>query len=240
LPIKFHMKKTILGFAALFASIFSGYAQNSLILEDIDNIVMGNETTPMESFVTLINTQSYQITVGAKRKVITPVAGSTNFFCWDVCYLEQIDSSSGELTIGGNDTLYNFYGHYAGQGNIGLCVIEYCFFDIDYPVDSVCYRASYYGGVTGIETLETAKEGAVLYPNPSQGQATLTYKTQNAGNYSLVLVDVMGQIVRNQSLQTGFSGDLNIDLSELANGLYTYQLCRNNAAVTSGKFALRH
>lgn len=234
------MTKYLLSFLIICPAFIPGYSQNSLILKDVDSVVIGNETTPMESYATLINTQSYQITVGAKRKVISSIAGSTNFFCWDVCYLEQIDSSSGELTIGGNDTLYNFYGHYAGQGNPGLCIIEYCFFDIDYPADSVCYRANYYGGVTGIESLETSKEGAFLYPNPSQGQVTLTYKTQMEGNYFFVMADAMGQIVRSPSLERGFSGELTLDLSTLANGFYTYQLWKNNTALTIGKFALKN
>lgn len=233
------LKKYFLGIL-IFLCVNYSFAQNSLSLFDIGSVNYGTASANIESYASLVNNAPYQISVAVKRKIIQQVIGSESFFCWDVCYLAQVDSSLSQLTIGPNDTLYNFYGSYNGQGNPGLCVIEYCFFDIDFPSDSVCYRANYYGGVTGIETLETAKEGAVMYPNPSQGQATLTYKTQNAGNYSFVLVDVTGQIVRNQNLQTGFSGDLNIDLSELSNGLYTYQLWRNNTAVTSGKFALKH
>ncbi|MBX7182831.1 MAG: T9SS type A sorting domain-containing protein [Bacteroidia bacterium] len=234
------MKKLLLSLSAIFAFGFTTYSQDSFLLEDIDAVVSGTANQSMESYVTLINTQAYQITVGAKRKVISAVAGSTNFFCWDVCYLAQVDSSSGELTIGAHDTLYNFYGHYNGEGNQGICVIEYCFFDIDFPADSACYRANYYGGVTGIETLESAKEGAVLYPNPTQGQATLKYKSLPNESYSFALVNMMGQAVKTTELQSGFDGEIPMDLSSVASGIYTYQLCRNGQSVTSGKIALKN
>jgi len=54
------------------------------------------------------------------------------------------------------------------------------------------------------------------------------------------MADAMGQIVRSQSLERGFSGELTLDLSTLANGFYTYQLWKNNTALTIGKFALKN
>ena len=234
------MIKKYLSTLIVFVSINYSFSQNSLFLFDIGAVNYGTASSSIESSASLVNTAPYQIAVGVKRKILQDVAGSESFFCWDVCYLSQVDSSLGQLTIGPNDTLYNFYGSYKGQGNPGLCIIEYCFFDIDYPADSVCYRANYYGGVTGIESLENSKEGAFLYPNPSQGQVTLTYKTQNEGNYFFVMADAMGQIVRSQSLERGFSGELTLDLSTLANGFYTYQLWKNNTAVIIGKFALKN
>lgn len=232
-------KKNILTII-IICFINQSFAQNSLSLFDVGSVSSGTASAPIESSASLINNAPYQIDVGVKRKAIQQVLGSESFFCWDVCYLSQIDSSLGQLTISPNDTLYNFYGSYNGQGNPGLCIIEYCFFDIDNPSDSVCYRANYYGGVTGIESLENSKEGAFLYPNPSQGQVTLTYKTQMEGNYFFVMADAMGQIVRSQSLERGFSGELTLDLSTLANGFYTYQLWKNNTALTIGKFALKN
>lgn len=89
------------------------------------------------------------LNVKVNRIIIDKVSGSNNYFCWDVCYDNETDFSSGSLFILPNDTVEVFTGTYLPMGNAGKSIIKYCFSNAENVTDSICYIANFTsGGVT--------------------------------------------------------------------------------------------
>lgn len=200
----------------MFISLVVGYTQNlnSLKILNANPLVYGSATDGLETYASILNTASYDMNVSAKRKVIYAENGSTNFFCWDICYLAPVDSAQNPLIIGSGDTIHNFFGHYNGQGNAGIGIIEYCFFDLDFPSDSVCYTVQYFAGVSNVQDNNFTK------PNIS-----VRYTDQNAIEIfsnvyisDILVIDNKGSIVSNQHYKNQ-TALVSINM-EMNNGLY--------------------
>jgi hypothetical protein len=79
-----------------------------------------------------------------------------------------------------------------------------------------------------------------LWPNPTSGQFTLFWKTEQAEEISVQVLDVAGRIVYTQTSAVGLGGNaLMLDLSKLAVGSYTLQVVRSNGTSTSEKLMIQ-
>jgi Secretion system C-terminal sorting domain len=80
--------------------------------------------------------------------------------------------------------------------------------------------------LVGVEEI-AADEGILLsgFPNPANSNVTINYIIPKAGQLNLVLRNMLGQeiIVYNDDKQAG-SYQWNIDVTELPNGIYFYEL----------------
>ena len=86
---------------------------------------------------------------------------------------------------------------------------------------------------------ELAISGHNAYPNPTTGLVELTYNLMEAGNTSIIVRDITGKVVieKNEgSLSLGAHKSF-FDLSNLSEGIYTYELKVNNNS-TFGKVVL--
>lgn len=79
--------------------------------------------------------------------------------------------------------------------------------------------------------IATAYDGVVAFPNPTSNTIIFRYKTHEKVN--ITLLNLSGQIIR--KLQAHFNDP--IDVSELPNGLYLYNLQGMNGKMTWGKFS---
>ncbi|MCF8278027.1 MAG: FG-GAP-like repeat-containing protein [Flavobacteriales bacterium] len=77
-------------------------------------------------------------------------------------------------------------------------------------------------GTVGVEEGELAE--VELYPNPASNYVTVKVPVEIKGTVSLTLMDVAGNVVRNQSIGSGTS---NVDLSTISSGVYLLQLNSN-------------
>ena len=73
-----------------------------------------------------------------------------------------------------------------------------------------------------------------IYPNPVSGVSTFNYKLEKADNVEIVIADVMGRVVKTmpQGFQSMGVHTVEIDGSNLAEGLYTYTVKTTDAAST--------
>ncbi len=62
-----------------------------------------------------------------------------------------------------------------------------------------------------------------LYPNPVGNQLTVQFNNQISGKTVIQIVDVTGKVVRSQEVN-GSVQTINIDVADLANGLYTLSI----------------
>jgi hypothetical protein len=85
---------------------------------------------------------------------------------------------------------------------------------------------------------ETSVETAIdtelnVYPNPTTGEARITFSTTSAGTYSLSIVDLQGRVI-NSTSGAAIDGNNNIDinLSNCSNGVYMIHFMHNDSLQT--------
>jgi alpha-tubulin suppressor-like RCC1 family protein len=87
-----------------------------------------------------------------------------------------------------------------------------------------------------VETLVTATEALnaiAVYPNPTTGEARITFNTTTTGKYSLSIVDLQGRVITSTS-GAAIEGNntLDINLSNCSNGVYMIHLMHNDTLQT--------
>jgi hypothetical protein len=85
---------------------------------------------------------------------------------------------------------------------------------------------------------ETSVETAIgtelnVYPNPTTGEAHITFSATAAGKYSLSIVDLQGRVI-NSTSGAAIEGNntLDINLSNCSNGVYMIHLMHNDTLQT--------
>ena len=72
------------------------------------------------------------------------------------------------------------------------------------------------------------------YPNPANNQVTVAYTISNAANVAITLTDITGKVVltNNLGLQNEGNYSVNVNTSDLADGVYFYSLLVDGVATT--------
>jgi hypothetical protein len=70
-------------------------------------------------------------------------------------------------------------------------------------------------GISGTE-----EESIFIYPNPSNGVFNMEIKNLAGKNGSISVMNSVGQVVKNIQVNTGISANYNVDLGQLASGIY--------------------
>jgi hypothetical protein len=76
-----------------------------------------------------------------------------------------------------------------------------------------------------------------IFPNPSNGNATIVYQLSGDQNASLRVFDMNGRLVKEQSLTTELEKQA-IDLNHLNNGIYHFSVILKGERLFNGKLAL--
>lgn len=80
-------------------------------------------------------------------------------------------------------------------------------------------------------TNEPIKDGIVIYPNPTSGQLVLHNSNNTADPAVIRITNMVGQVMITNNLSS-FSGTHYMDLSGLANGLYSVEVVTGNTNMT--------
>ena len=177
----------------------------------------------------VVNTTGAAVSVKARRNVIQEVAGSTNYFCWGVCYDETVTISTVSQTIQAADTNFTFYAHYLPHGNAGLTAIEYVFYlssnssdivsqTVRYCVDADC--------TLGVSDLSVSPSVHMSSANPLSGVGSIQYQL-NAAAGKMEIYNLMGQSVGQYNL-TSSQGFILIDSNDFASGQYMVSITNSN------------
>lgn len=88
---------------------------------------------------------------------------------------------------------------------------------------------------SGTVSIEEAPIAATFsaYPNPTSGLTRFAYNLNNAGDMTISVRNMMGQVVYTsfEGFKSAGAHETTIDLSKLAKGAYTYELNINNSSV---------
>jgi Secretion system C-terminal sorting domain len=194
---------------------------------------------------TVTNISTGTLSVRARREVQTAVTGSTNYFCWGVCYQESTDVSpvSQAQTMDGGTSNTSFYAHYRPHGLAGQTIIKYCFFDNNNPTDETCQVVNFCvdGCTINVQELGTLRPVlSAVGPNPVIGMSTISYDTHGTSQSArLVFYDALGQVVRTEQL-TGSKGMVILNAAEFANGIYLYALESNGVMSEPQRMLVAH
>ncbi|MGK0280378.1 MAG: hypothetical protein ACI9RU_003161 [Litorivivens sp.] len=94
---------------------------------------------------------------------------------------------------------------------------------LENPADDYHFRIVTAGETIGINEL-TFERAVQLYPNPAQSVTNLVYNFDEVADLTMTMTNSMGQIVQQRNIDNAISGVLELDLNNLAVGVYIIQL----------------
>lgn len=231
------MKKNILFFG--FALSFIGMSAQSIEL--VNPVLQVNATAAtltgageMVAEWPVTNISDVQISVKCSRSVISEVAGTSNYFCWGVCYGETTNVSLLAQTILASDTNHTFYAHYKPLGNPGQTIIRYCFFNTANPADQACQNVSFcYESECAIEVSEeNSTKFELVGSNPLNGLSFINYQMpQGVTEGQLVITNLQGKMVQQHTVK-GNSGSILLNAQDYAAGVYQFTLSTSKGRET--------
>ncbi len=114
----------------------------------------------------------------------------------------------------------------------------YIYFDLNTPViTNTAFNTMVYVIPVGIDEAAHANNAVVIYPNPLDASAVLSFENKSDDTYTLIISDVNGRKVMKQETT---SDKISINKAALRSGLYFYQLYKSDHAVNyNGKFVIR-
>lgn len=188
------------------------------------------------------NISSSSLTVRCRREVLSAVPGSTNYFCWGVCFQESTDVSPVGAAVPMNANAINnsFYGHYKPNGNAGQSTIRYCFFNMDNPADEVCHTVNYCADVACLVGISEGEQPELssMSPNPASAMTSFTYRLpKGATDGRLVIYSLTGAVVRNESLISR-EGMIMMNAADFANGVYFVTVVADGVASNMQKLVV--
>lgn len=213
------MKKST--FYLLFMLLSFGAMSQSIVLTPQANPVIGSSTDfDIHTIIDVENISDANLSLKASRQLVgIPPQGTSNYFCWDLCYPSNVSVSTGVINLAANAiNKTSFSIHYQPNSTIGSAVVKYCVFDENNPADSACVNISYSTESTSI--LDTRNDYfSEFHPNPSSSMAYLDYDLKLGQVANVIVSDMLGSVVFNETT-TNKEGTISFDLSNQKSGLY--------------------
>ncbi len=229
---------TIILLSVCMLRAFSGNAQ-AVHATSGAYYITGSSDSTLVSHVRIINTGSVTLMVQVSRDLVSLTTGHQEQFCWGItCYSPGTPTSTHAETILPGDTNSTFIGYLYPHGHNGTSIVNYLFFDVADPSDTVSVMFTY-DFPTGIRELSGKATITNASPNPADGLTSLSYNLNSAKDARLVIYNVLGTAVKEIKL-TDKSSTLIITTSDLKSGVYFYSLIADGKSVASKKLIVAH
>jgi hypothetical protein len=242
------MKILLLIPALLLFVSFSIYSQ-SLSLSDSQGLIPNNSTvTPhgtatedeIVAYAFVTNNSAVAIPVMVKKVEVHITNGTTNTFCWGLCYPPNIYISEEAITIApGSTNTTDFSGHLAPNGISGYDIIRYVFYNENDAADSVCMNVHFAHFPVAVKSLTTTPVLSSAFPNPANGTFSLDYQLPRDARGSVVVRDLKGSVVKELLIRDA-AGKATLNTSDLADGVYFYSLEANGISSRVQKVIIVH
>ena len=239
---RFYISTILLMFLGSFAvaqSLSLSHSGNTINNGDTVMVSDPDANATLDIHLTIQNISSSTINIKAKKTEISLITGSINFFCdWNTCYPPNSYVSLVGLDLTAGNTNSAFIGDYLPSGNPGESIIMYTFFNTDDATDSIAVIVKFIAGVVGIDDAKPSVEISNLFPNPATNKVSVKYNLNGANNAQLEIRNVLGSLVKKVSINES-NGLLNVDVSDLTNGVYFYSFIVNNEIIKSKKLIIQ-
>jgi len=237
------MMKTVLSALITLGMGFSAIGQ-SLTIESYSQTVNLNSRIidDHSGYVAVKNVSGATVNVWVKRIIFgtssTWCAFDSAYFCWDLCYGNNVNASIGGLPVGAGQTSNAFTGHVYSTGSNVNCVdsIRYTFYNETNPNDSVSVVMRYQA-TSAFSIAEKEMPIAKMYPNPASNFVFVELATASAQGTTIELFNLLGAKVRTVKV-TGTRTE--IPVGDLHNGIYLCTINKNGKALETRKITVRH
>ena len=209
---------------------------DTLVFYDSDSYALISEHIYVQ------NISSQAINVAAKKTELSVTPNTINYYCWVNCYPSSIFYSLDTLNMPAGHTETSFTCDYEAEGHIGVSFIRYTFWNTDNPNDSISFVAHYRVGPSdvNINTSELPESAfSKAYPNPTKSAFFIDYDLTNIESAEIELLNVVGSVVRKQII-TGLSGKIRMDVSDLDNGIYFYNIIADDKKIISKRIVIQN
>jgi len=207
------MKKYLVAMTSIILSSSIAAQSLSVEVEDYYYADAGTECVAQIDVKNLTN-QDLNVIVTRSSSEMMP----TNYMCWLVCHLPNIDVST-PLLVPANSLVDNFSGHIVAIPEESDLRINYCFAIEDNPSDRVCVDVDYTSSSVymNVEDIQT-RPSTFVFPNPVKEILNVDVASANPSEF--ILFDVLGNRVYNEVL----TGSSTINVSSFEAGIYFYTL----------------
>ena len=242
---KANMKKVLVVLFTMISAV--GVKAQSMSLYNPIEVVMGTlaEIGPggeLEADWGVINTTQAPISVKARREMVVEVPGSSNYFCWGVCYDSTTTVGLVPQTIPPGDTNFTFYAHYRPLGNTGVTGIKYVFYLANNSFDNVSQTVAFCvesDCTIGVE--EQRQSGGMSWngANPFEGLGAMHYQLPAGKNKGqLKVINLAGQTIKEINLNN-VRGQVFFDSHDFSSGMYLFQLSDEQGWMATHKLMVK-
>ena len=203
----------------------------------------GDLVTQIANHLDIKNTSTNTITVQCQKTNLTLPLGGESFYCFaGNCYSASSTSPSSSAVLApgqqfsfANSDADAHSGYYNAYGASGVAEVQYCFYDVNDPLDQTCVIITYdCSGAMSINDFNELAKISEFYPNPANG---LTHFTFNGTKAQLEIIDILGNEIK--VLQLEDPGVKKIDLTDMSKGIYFGTLVINNKVTTIKKLIVK-
>lgn len=218
------MKKAIL--FLLVVSTTHVFSQSITVEPHEYNVNMMNSTSSFGDLgtdITVRNISDNTIDIKVSRQIISTTQGTSNYFCWTLCYLPNTSVSPDAITFSAGQVEPSKFQVHFDNMNVenAAASIKYCAFDANNVSDSACAIVNFSVGTVGISS-DTDKKTSLFsdfHPNPATTYASLDYSILPSQTAEIVVTDMLGTVVEKKVIQNK-QGIVRLNVSNTPNGLY--------------------
>jgi hypothetical protein len=244
------MKKVILSlcFVIIGLSVFSqslrfsvGSGSHCTLLNYGDTVIVQDSAHFGEIIagVNVKNTSSNSLNVICRKRYVYNVPGTENYFCWaGGCFQPSTMVSPSAFAMAAGDSTTEFTSHYSPNGNGGITVVRFTFYDSHTTSDSGYFFIKYIG-VLGVNDNILAYSISSPYPNPAKDITHIKYNVNVNSKAYIQIYNICGKIEK-QVYLTDNNGILDLNVSNLPSGIYFCSLNINGKAVRTNKLIVSH
>lgn len=169
------------------------------------------------------------LNVNMRRYELEVVPGTSNYFCWGVCY-DEVPAGNlpvwnagqeGVISMAPGTAVNEFKAYLVPNGNAGNNAFRYVWFNTANGTDSVFVDIVFQVSPVGIEEALAAAASMEVFPNPVSGNETRVQVSFNqpVTQATLVLYNALGSAVHEQRIPAQGS-DVLLNTAALEPGLY--------------------
>jgi len=199
------------------------------------------QVSQLEKQLKVVNNTDETVELYVRRIINQEVPGSENSFCFgETCYPSSTDTSVNAVSLSPGIADASFRADYMPNGNAGKTSITYEFYNLAKGREEIRESVTVIFNISGVGLEENAMAIGRTFPNPASSIVTVEYKlSPGTASSELLLRNITGQTLSRTPLDR-YAGEAKLDISWLANGVYTLSLIDDNNVVSNKKLVVRH
>jgi hypothetical protein len=209
------------------------YDKNDVLLSYGDTVQVDSlfNVSEMIGYVKVKNVTGSQKSVLCSKQVQSVVPGSSNTFCWGLCFPPTTIVSPDPQLLDPGVMFTGFSAHYYPTNNTGISLIRYKF-EV-FHGDSAWIFVKF-NGFTGISSNSLTYSVSAPYPNPAKNISYVNYSIPSGSKAIVQIYNICGKIEKQYAL-TDNNGVLAVNVNDLPSGIYFCSLNVNGKNIKTNR-----